>query len=135
MIALFATVALNLLSNVIAAPYFQSHYGNGGIGVAGTTLATELFMVVIGVWLMPKGVIDRALAMTFLKIGIAGGVMVAAVIAAQILGIGTVARILIGAAVYVALALMTKALTPADILYVKNSALRIIRPSRADSSQ
>ena len=128
---LLATVILNIVLNVIAAPYFQSHYGNGGIGVALATLVSEAFMVVIGIWLMPKGVFDRAMVTTSLKIGIASGSM-ALVILVKYLGVNPVPVAIAAALTYWVVALVSGAVTIEDMRFVRSligAKLRFIRPS------
>lgn len=55
---LFAAV-LNPLLNLIAIPYTQSTFGNGAMGAAAVTTLTEVFMLVVGLRLIPAGVFDR----------------------------------------------------------------------------
>ncbi|MGH2543036.1 MAG: flippase [Ardenticatenaceae bacterium] len=131
-IALFATVILNVILNVIAAPLFQTHYGNGGIGVALTTLLTEGFMVGIGIWLMPKGVIDRAMVSTIARVLISGGIMTAAVFLTKYAGLGPAAMVGIGGVTYGVAALATRAITKGDIRFIRDTAAskwKAIRPS------
>ena len=125
-IGLLATVVLNIVLNVLAAPYFQSHYGNGGIGVALTTLVSEAFMVSIGVWLMPRGVIDRAMAMTILKVGVASGAM-ALVLLVKNLGVDPILAVIGGAVTYGVLVLVTGAVTMEDLRFVRSLVVRKLR--------
>jgi O-antigen/teichoic acid export membrane protein len=57
----FASVGMSLVLDPILIPWFQAHRGNGGLGVAWTTVACELMMVCAGIALMPRGVFDRSL--------------------------------------------------------------------------
>jgi O-antigen/teichoic acid export membrane protein len=57
-----AAALLNPALNVLLIPYTQSHLGNGAIGAAIVTTTTELFMMVVGLWLMPRGVLGRQTA-------------------------------------------------------------------------
>ncbi len=126
-IGLLATVVLNVVLNVLAAPYFQSHYGNGGIGVALTTLLSEILMVSIGIWLMPRGVIDRAMAMTILKVGVASGAM-ALVLLLKNLGLDPILAVIGGAVTYGGLVLVTGAVTMEDLRFVRSLVVRKLRP-------
>jgi hypothetical protein len=121
MVGLTITVALNVIFNAIAAPYFQENYGNGGIGVALTTLGSEILMVMFGIWLMPKGVIDRAMALTFLKIGVSAGVMTGVVLLAKSIGLGPAPTVVLGGIAYGALALLTRAMSTEDLKFVFRS--------------
>ena len=123
-IALLATVILNVVLNMLAAPYFQDHYGNGGIGVALTTLITEAFMVAIGVRLMPKGVIDGRLAVTFLKITFAAAVMAGTALGLKGISAPTLAVVATAGVVYVSIALATRAVTVSDLRFIVDSAKR-----------
>ncbi len=50
----FVAILLNIALNFWFIPYSQEAYGNGGIGAAVTTLATELFIMVAGLIMLPK---------------------------------------------------------------------------------
>lgn len=59
----FAAVAaafLNPLMNLILIPVTHSAYDNGAIGAAAATVSTELFLMVIGLRLLPPGILDRS---------------------------------------------------------------------------
>ncbi len=128
-IGLLATVVLNIVLTLLAAPYVQSHYGNGGIGVALTTLLSEILMVSIGVWLMPRGVIDRAMAMTLLKVGVASGAM-ALVLLLKNLGLDPILAVMGGVVTYGGLVLVTGAVTKEDLRFVRSVVVRKLRPIR-----
>ena len=123
-LALLATVILNVVLNMLAAPYFRDHYGNGGIGVALTTLLTEAFMVAIGVRLMPKGVIDGRLVITFLKVAFAAAVMGGVVLGLKGVSAPTLAIVATGGVVYVSLDLATRVVTLSDLSFIVDSAKR-----------
>jgi O-antigen/teichoic acid export membrane protein len=75
-------VAVRGVANPVLIPYFQEHYGNGGLGVCWATAANEVLLVVIGVSLMPRGIFDRSM----LKIALqAGGAGLAMVVVARLL--------------------------------------------------
>ena len=117
-LGLLATVIFNVIGNLIAAPYFHSHFGNGGIGVALTTLLSEAIMLGIGIWLMPRGVFDRVLNWTLLKIGVISGLMVVSVLAARSIGLPVAAQVGVGALTYIVLALRVKAVTREDTRFI-----------------
>jgi O-antigen/teichoic acid export membrane protein len=62
-------------------PHFQATRGNGAIGLAFADSTAELLVVVSGVVMMPKGVLDRQLAKTLALTGLAGAAMVGAALA------------------------------------------------------
>ncbi len=118
--ALLFTLLLDIVLNMVFVPYFARVHGNGGIGAAITTLAAEAVMVIIGVRLLPRGVLDRALGVTFLKITVAAGAMVGAGFLASWLGTGVPLVIAFGAATYLATVLLTKAVTADDVSFLKD---------------
>ncbi len=123
-LALTVTVLVDVALNAAAIPYFQRVQGNGGIGAAVTTLVCETFMVLVGIRLMPRGVIDRRMAMAFLKVAIAGGAMVLAGLLARVLGLGTGPVVAAAAITYTLLVLATRAVTISDLLFVKDSVFQ-----------
>jgi O-antigen/teichoic acid export membrane protein len=74
-----AAAVLNPTLNFILIPYTQRQFGNGAIGAATVTTVTELFMMVVGLWLMPKGVLVRETAVWALRCLVACLVMAALV--------------------------------------------------------
>ena len=57
-----AAALLNPALNLLLIPYMQQRYGNGAIGAAAVTTATELFMMLVGLWLLRGGVLGRETA-------------------------------------------------------------------------
>jgi O-antigen/teichoic acid export membrane protein len=55
-----AAAILNPLANLLAIPIAQAHFGNGAIGAAAVTTATEVFMMTVGLKLLPRGNFDRS---------------------------------------------------------------------------
>ena len=90
-------------------------------------------MVAIGVWLIPRTIIDRAMAMTLLKVGVSGGVMVVAVLSVKALGVAVVPTAAVAACAYVASALVTRTITPGDLLFVVDTARRKLRPPQSSN--
>lgn len=70
-----ACVVTVLVADPLLIPWFQQHYGNGGLGVALTTVGTELLMLVAGLALAPRGMLDRSVMQSGLRAGVAGGAM------------------------------------------------------------
>jgi O-antigen/teichoic acid export membrane protein len=52
-----AAALLNPAANMIAIPLTEQVYGNGAIGAAFITTLTELFMLVVGLRLLPRGIV------------------------------------------------------------------------------
>jgi O-antigen/teichoic acid export membrane protein len=74
-----AAAVLNPLTNLVAIPMAQAHFGNGAIGAAAVTTATEVFMMTVGLKLLPRGIFD---ASTLVQIGrcLGAGILMAAVV-------------------------------------------------------
>jgi O-antigen/teichoic acid export membrane protein len=93
-----AAAVLNPTLNFIAIPYAQSVYGNGAIGAAAITTVTEVFMLVVGLWLLPKGVFNRTSVLGAGRCLAAGLIMAVAVFVTRDLPIAV--PVLLGALVY-----------------------------------
>lgn len=126
-IALLGTVALNVVLNAVSIPYFQRVYGNGAIAASIATVISEGFMVMVGVRLMPRGVINKELGALLLKVALAGGVMVTIGMTANALGTGAVSLAVAGAVAYIALVFATRAVTGADVMFMREAALRRVQ--------
>lgn len=59
LVAIAATF-LNIGMNYVAIPYFQNLYGNGAVGAALTTAVTEMFVMGMSIYLLPKGTFSIA---------------------------------------------------------------------------
>jgi O-antigen/teichoic acid export membrane protein len=70
-----AAAALNPAMNFLAIPYAQEQFGNGAIGAAAITTLTEVFMLVVGVRLLPRGVFGFSTVTDILKCVGAGAAM------------------------------------------------------------
>jgi O-antigen/teichoic acid export membrane protein len=72
--------SLCVLVSVIADPplirWFQSHSGNGGLGVCVATVLSEILMIGAGLFLLPPGVLDKALLRKLGAAVLGGGCMV-----------------------------------------------------------
>lgn len=73
----FACVVVSVIFDPLLIPWFQNHTGNGGLGVCVTTVGSEVLMVAGGLWLLPRGVLDRSLGRTFGAVVLAGAAMAA----------------------------------------------------------
>src|SRR5207302_7501842 len=71
-----AAAVLNPTINVAMIPFTQTMFGNGAIGAAIVTVATELFMMSVGLYLLRgSGVLDRSCLTSALKCVLAGALM------------------------------------------------------------
>jgi O-antigen/teichoic acid export membrane protein len=74
-IAGVCAAALNVGLNFVAIPFTQSHFGNGAIGAALVTSFTEVFLLVAGQVLIPKGILDGRTYLASAKCLVAGAAM------------------------------------------------------------
>jgi len=73
----FTCILVVVIADPILVSYFQQHYGNGSLGVNITTAGTELLMMIAGLWLIPRGVLDRSILRSALLTLAAGAAMAA----------------------------------------------------------
>jgi len=50
-------VIISVILDPLLIPWFQSRLGNGGLGLCSSRVASEVFMVSAGIWLLPPGVL------------------------------------------------------------------------------
>jgi O-antigen/teichoic acid export membrane protein len=74
----FACVIVSALFDPLLVPWFQSHAGNGGLGVCVTNVGSEVLMVGGALWLLPRGVLDRTLLRSAV-VALGGGLAMAAI--------------------------------------------------------
>jgi O-antigen/teichoic acid export membrane protein len=110
--AIFANIALNYA----LIPWTDAHLGNGGIGSAVATLATELFVMVNMVIMMPQSAFTGARISLQVK-AIISGVIMAAVMGA-VLRVHWVMAGVLGTAAYAAGLWISKAFHPEDIMMI-----------------
>lgn len=72
----FTCIVIVVIADPILISWFQKHHGNGSLGVSITTAGTELLMLIAGIWLMPRGVLDRSVLRSALLTLVAGAAMV-----------------------------------------------------------
>jgi len=129
-LAMLATVGLNAGLNGVAIPYFERTQGNGAIGASLATIVSEGFMFAVGLRLVPKGIWNRRVTTSTLKILGAGGAMAAACLAAMAYGADTVEIVVLGAFVYSALILVTRAVDIDELRELRRNIFS--KPSRAE---
>jgi len=70
--AQFGCVALSAALDPLLIPWFQARSGNGGLGVCISTVAGEVLMLAIGLYLLPGGIFDRSHLRSFASVAAAG---------------------------------------------------------------
>jgi O-antigen/teichoic acid export membrane protein len=71
----FGCVAVSVVVDPLLVPYFHRRVGNGGLGVCIATVLSEVMMVVVGIWLLPRGIFDRSVLKGIALAAAAGAVM------------------------------------------------------------
>jgi O-antigen/teichoic acid export membrane protein len=127
-----AAAILNPLANLAVIPICQVHLGNGAIGAAAVTTGTEMFMMVIGLWLLPRRTLDSSTLALIAKCVLASAAMAAVIIPLRHSALPVV--LVVGAASYAAAALGVGALTVADLREAARQLLPERSSARAESS-
>jgi O-antigen/teichoic acid export membrane protein len=70
-------VVVSAVADPLLIPWFQRHYGNGGLGVCVSTVGSEVLMVAAGLWLAPAGILTKPLLRGLGLAALAGGAMLA----------------------------------------------------------
>jgi Na+-driven multidrug efflux pump len=73
----FGCVIISAVADALLIGWFQTHAGNGGLGVCVASVISELLMVAGALLLVPQGVLDAALLRVLRKPALAGAVMIA----------------------------------------------------------
>jgi O-antigen/teichoic acid export membrane protein len=108
-----AAALLNPALNLVLIPYTQQHLGNGAIGAAGVTTTTELFMMVVGLLLLPRGVLTRHTSGWALRCFAACLVMTAVVLPFRMSFIAI--PVVVGVLAYTVASLGLGTLSPSDV--------------------
>jgi O-antigen/teichoic acid export membrane protein len=75
-VAQAACVLVSFGLDPLLIPWFQKNYGNGGLGVCVGAVTSEVFMVGVALFLVPKGVLDVTVAKVAGKATLAGAAMI-----------------------------------------------------------
>lgn len=68
-------VLTSLVLDPLLVPWFQQRTQNGGLGICVAAVVSEVLMVTGGLWLLPRGIANRALAKSIGLTLVAGAVM------------------------------------------------------------
>jgi O-antigen/teichoic acid export membrane protein len=124
--ATLATIPLDL----VFIPLCQVVFNNAAIGGALSFLVTEAGMVAAGLWLLPRGILQRSSAWMAVRVFLAGGAMVAA--AWMLRGNFILLPIAVGAVTYVALILILRVVPKEDWILARSLMQsiygRLLRP-------
>jgi O-antigen/teichoic acid export membrane protein len=112
---------LNISLNLVAIPLTQSWWDNGAIGAGAITTLTEVYLLIGGLILLPKGILDNRTFVGVLKCLIAGGAMAAVLWLAYDASIFVLVPL--GGIVYAATALALRVFTIAELKVIAAQAL------------
>lgn len=108
---------LNPAFNLIAIPYTQTEFGNAGIGAAAVTALTEVYLLVAGQYLLPRGLFDFSTVVGALRCLLAGLAMASVVWLVRDLPI--LLSVPIGGLVYCGASLLLGAVSLGDVRRVR----------------
>ena len=108
-----AAAVLNPAANLVLIPLTDHLFGNGAIGASGVTTLTEVFMLTVGLRLLPDGIVVPSTVGYVARCAAAGLLMSAVVLLVRDQPFLLV--VLIGAAVYTAASFSLKTLSVAEI--------------------
>jgi Na+-driven multidrug efflux pump len=106
---------LNPVLSWVLITYTHRQYGNGGIGAALATLATEVFVLFYALRLLPRGTFSRISTRVALRAAAAGGLSGGILCLGLLLGLPWMGVALVGLLVYAAIVLRL-GLVPDEIL-------------------
>jgi O-antigen/teichoic acid export membrane protein len=124
-----AAAVLNPAINLVAIPYTQARFGNGAIGAAAVTSLTELFMMLMGIRLLPTGTLDRSTLLGAARVALACVPLAAVAWLAR--GEHLIVPVFCGAGVYGAACLLTRAVTLQDLREIRRHLGRRRDPEAA----
>jgi O-antigen/teichoic acid export membrane protein len=105
--------------------WFQATHGNGGLGVCVSTVISECLMVTGAIWLLPRGILNRAIASSLVSGTVSG---LAMVVIAHALRATSLVAAPVSLLAYVACLRLTGAIGSEDIAAMRRTlANRIAR--------
>jgi Na+-driven multidrug efflux pump len=120
-------VIASFVLDPIFIPWFQHRYGNGGLGVCVASVASEALMLLAGLLLIPRGILDRRLGRSILLALLAGTAMAAVAFAARRLSPFLGAPLAAGA--YLGTLLLTGAIDKDQLAGIRSMVARKLRLS------
>lgn len=79
-------VIISVVLDPLLIPWFQAKFGNGGLGLCSSRVASEVFMVSAGLWLLPRGVLRLGMLKQLVSALAAGAAMVPTALALRSFG-------------------------------------------------
>jgi len=116
-LAIFVNVGLNLW----LIPYAQRRFGNGGIGAAIATVATEYFVMITMIIMMPPLLLRRGTVGVQMKIVASGGVMILSVWLMNLAGVPWIVNAIVCSCAYVGSIFALKAIDTSDLALLESA--------------
>ena len=117
----FGAIFVNMASNYYLIPYFQTSFGNGGIGSAIATDLTEFFIMISAIYLVPKSLFTKRLFLVAAKGFFSGIAMGVTIWGGELLGVPWIILTFIGAVTYVTSLVVLTTFEPSEVAYVLNA--------------
>jgi O-antigen/teichoic acid export membrane protein len=111
----FCAIVVNVGLNYILIPYAQSNFGNGGIGSAITTIATEFFILMSMTTMLHKTVLHDCKISVQLKSIAAGIIMAGFLWLAHMAHVNWIVQMVVCAPLYIGTLLLLKTFEASDI--------------------
>jgi len=119
------------LVNLAAIPYTLHAFGNGAIGAAVVTVATEVLMMGGALYLRPRGIFDLSIVGFVLRCVLACGVMLAIIALGGVVWLP--AKVALGIAIYAIASLALRTVSVRDIYQRTGQILASARLRSASS--
>lgn len=115
----FCAIPLNIVLNYFLIPLFQQATGNGGIGAAIATIATEYAVMMSALSLFPRGILDGSAVPVSLKALAGGAVMVLAIWMMRQASIFWGIEVIVGAGLYLLVLLKLRTFSYGELSFMR----------------
>ena len=131
-IAALIAMLVNPALNYFLIPFTQVHYGNGGIGSAIATLLTELLVMCMALYLIPKRIFMNAEPGRTVKGLLSGGLMALSAYLMSRAGVPVIPMEIISVGIFCSALIILKAVRQSELLFMRNFfSLRNLKSSLA----
>lgn len=130
-----SAIAVNVALNSLLISPFQESMGNGGIGSAISTLTTEFYVMIVAIWMLPKGIFAGFRYQIIPKAAVAGGLMAALYFLFGMWEVPWYLQVPAAFIVYAAAILALRALEPRDVDALRGAVREIAARVRPGSKQ
>jgi O-antigen/teichoic acid export membrane protein len=118
------TSVISLAINVPFIIFFERAYGNGALGVTIAAVLSEALMMIMGIRLVPEGVMGRAVVIGLCRRLAASGAMAGAVVAVKLLrDPGFLPLVMLGGVVYLLALLALRGITLSEMKFILRAAV------------